>query len=312
MGVFFWISRTISILDVEAVLLKTNKTLFLIAFLINNLSTIFFTIKWQRLANPLGIKSNFLELLKLNYISVFYSSFLPGQSSGELIKGIKLAKKEKAVQKVWVPIFIDKTTNLLMVFIIGAIAILLDQNFRESKSLIFIVFSFTILFSLITILLFSETTQKLSKIIIEVIINILKRIGISSEILKNISVNYIEQYKKHKYLLAESLIWSMLIKLPHVFSFYFLAESLNLNLNLLQCAWLFSVVSIVTILPVSFSGLGIREGTLILILAKLGIEKYNSLSFSLLIFIIGLSIALVGGLLEVFSHETKEIKHKTH
>ena len=312
LGVVLWISQTINFHDVETTLLKTNKALFIIAFLANNLSTIFFTIKWQRLASPLRVKSNFTELLKLNYISIFYSSFLPGQFSGELIKGIKLAKKENAMQKVWVPIFIDKITNLLMIFIIGAIAILLDQNFRENKSLIFLILFFTILFALITILLFSETTQELSKIVIRTIMDLLRKFGARNDILKDISVNYIEQYKKHKYLLAESLLWSMFTKLPHVFSFYFLSESLSLNLNLLQCAWLFSVVSIITLIPISFSGLGIREGALIVIFSKLGIEKYNALSFSLLIFILGLLIAFIGGLLEVFSHETNKNKHKSH
>ena len=305
--IFYWIFKSVNIKETISVLEKTNIIYFCIAFLLSNISNIFLTIKWKRLATPLKIKSNFFELLKLNYISIFYSSFLPGQSSGELIKGLRMTKKESSIQKVWIPIFIDKVTNLLIVLIIGFIAILSDKTFRTNKTLVFVVSLLTISFSIITIILFSDNTKQFTDFLRTKLISVLKFFKLRFDYLETFSLNYLESYKKHNLLMFETLIWSILIKLPHVFAFYFLALSLNIHLSVLQCAWLFSIVSLVTIIPISFSGLGIREGTIIVILSKLGIERFNSLSLSLLIFLTGIMVAIIGGIFELFS-DTKSHK----
>ena len=298
--IFYWIFKSVNVAETYTVLKKTNFYYFGLAFLLNNLSNIFLTIKWHRLALPLKIKSKFWDLLTLNYISIFYSSFIPGQASGELIKGIKLAKTEGSNQKVWVPIFIDKITNLLIVFIIGFIAILLDEHYSKNTSLVFIVSFFTVLFMLITIVLFSENTSKAIGYCKDCLANLLGIFKINPGILNNFSLNYFEDYKKHGLVIYETVFWSFLIKLPHIFAFYLLALSLNIHLNLIQCAWFFSLISIITLIPISFSGLGVREGASIFLLSKTGIENSAALSYSFLIFLIGILIALIGGMFELF------------
>ena len=299
--IFYWILKSVNINDAITVLLKANLSFFIFAFLLNNLSSIFLTIKWHRLAKPLDLKSNFIYLLKLNYISFFYSSFVPGQSSGELIKGLKLAKKEDGAQKVWVPIFIDKITNLLIVFLIGFIAVIFDETFRKNSLLVFLITLLTILLSLATIILFSENTDHCVKFIKDILIKVLKLFKIKSDPVKDFSLGYFKEYKKHDFLMFETLVWSLLIKIPHIFAFYLLAKGLNIDLSIIQSAWLFSIISVVTLIPVSFSGLGIREGTMIIMLSQIGVQTTSALSLSLLIFITGVIVALIGGVLELFS-----------
>ena len=303
--IFYWILKSVNIKETINVLEKANIIYLCIAFLLSNISNIFLTIKWKRLASPLKIKSNFFELLKLNYISIFYSSFLPGQSSGELIKGLRLTKKESSIQKVWIPIFIDKVTNLLIVLIIGFIAILSDKTFRTNKTLVVIVSLLTVSFSIITLILFSDNTRRFTDFVRIKLIKCLRFLKLKTDQLESFSLSYLESYKNHDLLMFETLIWSILIKLPHVFAFYFLALSLNLDLTIIQCAWLCSIVLLVTLIPISFSGLGVRESTLIVILSGLGIEKVNSLSFSLLIFLVGIMVAIIGGIFELFSGNKK-------
>lgn len=300
-AIFYWIFQSVDIQQTYQALTKTNPLLFIFAFVINNLSTIFLTIKWKRLSNPLKIKSNFFELLRLNYISVFYSSFLPGQASGEIIKGAKLTKKESAIQKVWVPIFIDKATNLLIIFLIGFVAILLDASYRKNTGLLLTVSGATFLLSLLTIILFSERTEKIVRFLREKAINILNVFRVKLEPLNKFSISYFEYYKKHDLLMLETLFWSILVKIPHIIVFYVLALSLNIQIDPVQAAWLFSMVSVVTLIPISFSGLGVREGTVIVILSNIGIDNASALSLSILIFILGILMALIGGLIELFN-----------
>lgn len=308
--IFIWIFKTVNINETIKVFSKTNLYYFSLALLLNNLSNFFLTIKWYRLATPLKIKSGFIDLLKLNYISTFYSMFIPGQASGELIKGLILSKKEGSTQKVWVPIFIDKVTNLLVTFLIGFIAVLNDIHFRQNTYLLVGISIFMIIFLAFTIILFSEKTQNIVSFFRNILITVLELFKIKADFIKDFSLTYFESYKKNDKLIFETMLWSILIKLPHIVAFYFLALSINLPLDLIESAWLFSVIFIASILPITFAGLGVREGTILILLAKLGIENSKSLSYSLLIFTNGLITALIGGGIE-FLRSLKQ-KHKKH
>lgn len=307
--ILFWIFKSVNIKEVLDVLVKVNVFYFLIALVLSNISNIFLTIKWYRLSTPLKIKSSFWDLLKLNYISIFYSSFVPGQASGELIKGLKLSRREGTNENVWVPIFIDKATNLLITFLIGFIAILFDKTFSKNYTLVICISVLTISATFLTIILFSEKTNHFVIFLRDNLIKALKKLNINYSHIKNFSLNYFEKYKKNDLLMFETLFWSLLIKLPHIFAFYFLALSLNINLNLIESAWLFSIVFLASILPISFSGLGVREGAVIILLSQLGVEKSISLSLSMLIFINGIITALIGGILELVSILESRSKH---
>ena len=79
-----------------------------------------------------------------------------------------------------------------------------------------------------------------------------------------------------------------------------LAKSVGIDLTYTQMGWVYSVVILASQLPFAFAGgLGIREVTLIALLSTFGIGADLALAFSLLLFVRGIFLSLVGGLLEV-------------
>jgi hypothetical protein len=76
-----------------------------------------------------------------------------------------------------------------------------------------------------------------------------------------------------------------------------LARTLGLDLGLLEITWVRSASLVVGLLPVTVGGLGLREGTVILLLAGFGVAAADALSLSLLAFTITvLGVGVVGGL----------------
>lgn len=299
--IILWLIKTVDLNNSFRVLSKTNLFLFFLALALNNLSNVFLTIKWHRLAKPLGIKSKLIDLLKLNYVSIFYSMVIPGQASGEIVKGIKLAKQESSQEKVWVPIFIDKITNLLIILIIGSLAIINDNAFNKDQNLVIFISLFTFALFIFSILLFTDKIKTLFDFIKGCLVQVLNILKINSDTLNNFSLSYLKEYKNKNLIIAETFMWSILTKLPHVFALYLLAMSLDFKITIIESAWLFAIVSIASILPISFSGLGVREGTLIVLMSKIGIESSDALSFSILIFAMGILTGLIGGVIEFYT-----------
>ena len=185
--------------------------------------------------------------------------------------------------------------------LIGLIAVLSDDVFRKHSNLVFVISFVTASLGLLTFTLFTEHTSHLINYIMDKILKLIQSFKINITPLKDLSLSYHKNYKNHTGLMLETLLWSLFVKIPHIFAFYFLAKSLGLNLNLIVSAWLFAIVSIASLLPISFSGLGVREGVVILLLSKIGVDNSSALSLSMLIFTIGILTGLIGGVIEIIS-----------
>jgi hypothetical protein len=58
-----------------------------------------------------------------------------------------------------------------------------------------------------------------------------------------------------------------------------------------------TATSVVSMVPVSLGGLGIREGSYLYFLSMLGIQRHVGMAFGVSILAVNLSISLAGGLL---------------
>ena len=92
---------------------------------------------------------------------------------------------------------------------------------------------------------------------------------------------------------------SILAQLPGSVVFAILGQGLGLPVSLVAMGWIRSVVVLITVIPLSIGGLGVREGALVFTLAAFGVPAHDALALSILIFATTiLAPGLAGGLLE--------------
>jgi uncharacterized membrane protein YbhN (UPF0104 family) len=93
--------------------------------------------------------------------------------------------------------------------------------------------------------------------------------------------------------------WSLLAQLLGTLEYLALARSLDLALGFAALGWIRAVMLLATLVPITISGLGLREGAAVLVLPAYGVGPDAALAFSLLVFAEGhLALGLAGGLLE--------------
>jgi len=99
-------------------------------------------------------------------------------------------------------------------------------------------------------------------------------------------------------LLAYSLVMHSLI----VMTFYFLARSLDLDIPLVTMAWVRSAVTLITMLPVSIGGIGLRETAMLFFLSPSGVAEAQAVALAFLAFVFLVLVpGLAGGVLEAGS-----------
>jgi uncharacterized membrane protein YbhN (UPF0104 family) len=97
------------------------------------------------------------------------------------------------------------------------------------------------------------------------------------------------------------LAWSITGHLNVTASLFLLAVGLDLEITLLDCLALFPPVILITTLPVSIAGWGVREGSMVAAFALVGVPAEGALVLSILFGIVVVIVSLPGGLVWLLS-----------
>ena len=112
--------------------------------------------------------------------------------------------------------------------------------------------------------------------------------------------------------LAFILILSILIHFLDVLVYFLLTKSLGLNVSVVTVGWIRSATILATMVPVTISGLGVREGVLIFLLKPYGVAGEEAFALSILVFLVTIFlIGIIGGLFEVGKMIFKVAKWKS-
>ncbi len=102
-------------------------------------------------------------------------------------------------------------------------------------------------------------------------------------------------YKKDKMVLINGFLLSLLVQALGIISVYFLSIALKLDVSFGYFFLFLPVAISVAMLPISISGLGLREGAFVFLLGLIGIAPAHAISLSLLWFFTSSFANLIGG-----------------
>lgn len=90
---------------------------------------------------------------------------------------------------------------------------------------------------------------------------------------------------------------SLVIHLLVVLAVYVLAHGFGLDITYYQCFMVVPIIMFLSMLPISFSGWGVREGMMIVAFELIGYPADKALAISITLGLINIAISLPGGLL---------------
>jgi uncharacterized membrane protein YbhN (UPF0104 family) len=96
------------------------------------------------------------------------------------------------------------------------------------------------------------------------------------------------------------LALSVFVQLANVVLVWLVGQSIAVPVPALYYGIVVPMVTLLTLLPISVNGLGVREGGLILFLAPLGVSESTALSLAFLWFSVFTTVSLCGGAVYLF------------
>jgi uncharacterized protein (TIRG00374 family) len=247
------------------------------------------------LTDTQGINARYVDIVKINFIGTFYGTVLPGELVSGVIRWQRLYQIDRKGHEALSAIIFARIISTVYLLLFGILFSLLDDIASHFNLLVpiflFILLGLVFVFLIGTIPRFTTVLARFEKAIPQSIQRILQK-----------QLSAIGRFRQlpRRSILAVSIV-SCLEHLAGIFLILFLAYAVSAELSFVQIGWLRSAVVLVQLLPVSFSGLGVREGTIVLLLQPYGIEGAMAVSLSLLLFGKNLFIGAIGGILEIKS-----------
>ncbi len=112
-------------------------------------------------------------------------------------------------------------------------------------------------------------------------------------------IQILHDFKSKKKEIFISIFLSLCANFSTFISFYFIGLSLKIDLSFLSYIFIVPVTWSASNLPITLGGFGVRESTLVLLLKSFGINAANALTFSIIVMIINILIALLGGVIYI-------------
>lgn len=255
-----------------------------------NLAGLFISAyKWHTLLP----EASFKGLTMACFASYYIGLLLPGQFAQEAAKAYYLSLGQSPrMHRIAASVVVDKIISIIGLLVVGCIGLALsDARLPDSLTWLFVVSGL-----LAIMLLFSLRASWLYSRLGRYLIN-LGSWWPSRERIFSGGGRLIEAwhtYSKNLPLLAENVLLAIIYQGVGVLMFYLLAHGLGLPLGFFDWAWIVGALTLALFLPLTIGGLGVREGTLIGILAMYGCPKETAVALSFVAFSFVLMLAIIG------------------
>lgn len=278
-----------------------------VALLLLGLNQPFLALRWKALLDAQGIRLAFASVLRLHFLGLFFNISMPGQTGGDVVKSIAVAKRVpgRGTAAV-VTVFLDRVVGFAgLVFLAGLISVLMA--IRDPRF-------FTAAWGLggILGLLVGGTALYLSPLRTrwfppDRVARLPWAGGVLAEIDRAVSL-----YQERRGALLASLAYTMGNHLGYILCGVAVGRALGIpagQAGLGHYFVLIPLVSMVSCLPVSVMGFGIGELAYVELFGRLGVPESKALALSLLTRFLVIGWGLLGGLVVLLTRKPRASPH---
>ncbi len=208
-------------------------------------------------------------------IGAFFNTLLPGLVGGDVVKGFYLYRTTGKGALTFASIFMDRYLGFVVLIVLCLVAYPFGYPYLQGSNLAWIPPFIVISFTLASLVIFG--------------LRIGKKIRVFSDFYE-----YFHAYRNQKKTIQMALLLSIVVQFFGIFNVYLLSMGLGKHIPFLSCLIFIPLIIIFTMIPISISGLGIREGSFVLFFGFIGLQSEFATALSLSWFITMVTGNLLG------------------
>lgn len=259
--------------------------------------------RWKKLSLDL---IGFSSAVRYTWIGVFFGSVLPGLVGGDLAKGLSLAAKDPRARDSRLPIsiIVDKLVGLwvlVLLFVgVAATTLVIQPGLLADFRRAVYAAGFIALAGLIggALLCHRQGSFWLNRIVPRLPLSPLRRVG-------GQMVQAVGSYAGKGSLLGQAVVISVVLHGFNALALWFTLRSLGIHASLWFAALFYPLLSGLLTLPVSISGVGVREAFSASMFTLFGLGAESGVAFSWLLLVVSIPNVLIGGGIQCYELFTR-------
>lgn len=245
--------------QIKAMLWKIGLVPFLFASLLYIASICGASLRWKLL---LPERFTFRRLFSLYLIGSFFSTFLPGVIGGDVVKAYYLNKDAKKLSLTLASVFMDRYLGYVGLIIIGMAAYPFSLRYFGGSVYKWVMPLICVAFVIGSVLFFGLKLGKRFKTVSEF-------------------YEYFVMLKAKKDVMVKAVAISLGIQAMGIIAVAVLASAMGEKIPVLMLLVFLPIIITITTIPISISGLGVREGSFVVLLGLIGVRPAVATSLSL-------------------------------
>lgn len=269
-----------------------------LAIVIFSLSNFCGAFQWQLLMKTKSIHLPWRHVLAFYYVGLFFNNFLIGNVGGDAIRVYDVAKLSGDLPHAISTVFFDRLIGFFVMTTLALLSGLFWHNIFQSNSLETLTIIIFLLWVVSFLFLFNE--------------NLASRIGWLFRFMLTPRMNHkiravyqsINAFKHEQRLLLTIVLISLVVQSLRVMVHYYAALSVGVQLHLKYFIIFIPVIALLSSLPISIGGIGIREGSAVALFSQVdSLLPESIVAFEFLAYLIGLIATIPGGIFFVLRRE---------
>jgi len=286
--------KIVPINDFLKVLKGANILWLLLSFSLHSLGLLISAYRWQILIQAQGDRVPLGFLAKSYLVGTFFNNFLPTRFGGDIVRIWDGSRYSRSVLKSSAIVLVERFTGIIVLLLFAFVASLSRLEMAKKIPIIWV----SLLVGLLGLLFVLSFFMPFAKRILGKIPDkgYLKKIKVKVFEFRDVVLVYKE--KKREFLKA--LFWAFLLQVNVILHYFLVGKALHLNISFIDYFIFIPIILIILIIPVTISGLGLREGIYIEIFKFYLIPAALAFSFPLIADVaFGLIIGIIGGIIYI-------------
>jgi uncharacterized protein (TIRG00374 family) len=261
-------------------------------------------IRWRILMRVVGIDYSLWRSAKVWTIGFFAASVTPAKAGDTLRAFYVREDTGRTFGEAFLTVFIDRLWDLMFVLALGVVSVLIFSRFYMEIPSSWIVLAVSVG---IAVCVYLATQRALMRRLLKPMFDALVPQKYKEAFSLNFNTFYdsLGLYRRDKGTMAVAFLLTVLVWALVFLLAYYIAVLFGIEVDLKYVVLIMPIVTLVELIPISVSGLGTRDATVIYFFSVVGISSAAAVGFSIGYLLIGSYLTALAGFLMWLRHPVK-------
>jgi uncharacterized protein (TIRG00374 family) len=276
--------------EVASTLARTDERWMIAALGLMLLSNVIGSWQWSQLLRVVDIRIPFWKVCTYYHVGLFFNNLLPANIGGDFFRVADAARYGATRTAALSAVLMDRLVNTLA---LGGLALLTTLPVLDRFHLWMIYLALVGFSAASVIMLWAVFHPGL----LPFIERLLGRIGLGrlSPHLDELAV-HLAGYREKPRLFFFMFLVAVITQVSRVGVHVLVAHSLGLHVPVMYFFLFVPLLAVVVSLPISFNGIGVREGAGILVFGLVGVNRAEAFSLQFMTYLVAVAVSLLGGI----------------